>query len=159
MKIAESTSEMAIGHTTVGAVRVLWVPSSLRPYTSVLEAVDSSARPSTSSLPASPESVWGSILQASVKAIAPIGRLTRKIQDQCRFCRIVPPTTGPRIGASMAGIETIPITRPIRLGPATWAMISWPTGMIIPPPTPCSTRKTHQRGGGGGNGTQRPSRS
>ena len=53
-----------------------------------------------------------------------------------------PPTTGPRIGASIAGIETIAITRPIRWGPATWAMISIATGMIMPPPTPCRTRKT-----------------
>ena len=75
-----------------------------------------------------------------MNATKPIGTLTRKIHDQCRPSRIVPPTTGPRIGASIAGIVTTPITRPIRLGPATWAMISWPTGMIIPPPTPCSTR-------------------
>ena len=42
----------------------------------------------------------------------------------------------------MAGIETTPITRPMRLGPATWAMISWATGMIMPPPAPCSTRNS-----------------
>ena len=31
--------------------------------------------------------------------------------------------------------------RPIRSGPAAWARIACPTGMIIPPPKPCSTRK------------------
>ena len=77
-----------------------------------------------------------------MNAITPIGTFTRKIHDQCRFCRISPPTTGPKIGASIAGIATMPITRPIRLGPATWAMISWPTGISIPPPTPCNTRNS-----------------
>ena len=52
--------------------------------------------------------------QPAMNAITPIGTFTRKIHDQCRFSRIRPPTTGPRIGASMAGIETIGITRPIR---------------------------------------------
>ena len=70
-----------------------------------------------------------------------MGTLTKKIQDQWRFCRITPPITGPRIGASIAGIDTTPITRPMRRGPATCAMISCATGMIMPPPTPCSTRK------------------
>ena len=41
----------------------------------------------------------------------------------------------------MAGIETMPITRPMFLGPATWAMIIIARGMIMPPPTPCRIRK------------------
>ena len=57
----------------------------------------------------------------------------------------MPPITGPRIGASIAGIETIAITRPIRCGPATWAMISCASGMIMPPPAPCSTRNRPAR--------------
>jgi hypothetical protein len=32
------------------------------------------------------------------------------------------------------------ITRPIRCGPAAWARMVWPTGRIIPAPSPCSTR-------------------
>ena len=46
------------------------------------------------------------------------------------------------MGASIAGIDTTPITRPMRRGPATCAMISCATGMIIPPPTPWSTRNS-----------------
>ena len=34
------------------------------------------------------------------------------------------------------------ITRPIRWGPAAVAMIDWPMGMIMPPPTPWRMRKT-----------------
>ena len=56
--------------------------------------------------------------------------------------RIRPPIVGPRIGASIAGTATTLITRPIRLGPAASAIISWPIGRIMPPPTPCSTRNT-----------------
>ena len=51
-----------------------------------------------------------------------------------------PPIVGPRIGASIAGTATMLITRPIRFGPAASAIISCPTGRIMPPPTPWSTR-------------------
>ena len=54
---------------------------------------------------------------------------------------ISPPSTGPMIGASRVGTPRMDITRPIRWGPAALAMIVWPTGMIMPPPTPWSTRK------------------
>ena len=84
----------------------------------------------------------GSIRQPSTNATTPIGTLTKKIHDQCRFSRISPPTTGPRIGAIIAGIDTNPITLPIRWGPATWAMIIIATGMIIPPPAPWRMRKS-----------------
>ena len=50
--------------------------------------------------------------------------------------------TGPRIGPSSVGTPITAMIRPIRSGPAAWARIAWPTGMIIPPPKPCSTRKT-----------------
>ncbi len=71
---------------------------------------------------------------------SPIGTFTKKIHDQWKFWRISPPRTGPRIGASIAGITVIPITRPIRFGPATSAMIICAIGMIIPPPSPWRTR-------------------
>ena len=46
----------------------------------------------------------------------------------------------------MAGIETIGITRPIRPGPATWAMISIARGMIMPPPAPWRMRNSTSSG-------------
>ena len=113
-KITDSTTPRTIGTSTSGEPRLAPLPSSLRPYTVAAEPAGSSSRPSTSSLPAGPDSVWGMMRQPAMNAITPIGTFTRKIQDQCRFSRIRPPTTGPRIGASIAGIETIGITRPIR---------------------------------------------
>ena len=53
---------------------------------------------------------------------------------------INPPIVGPRIGASIAGTATTLITRPIRFGPAASAIISCPTGRIMPPPAPWRTR-------------------
>ena len=50
--------------------------------------------------------------------------------------------TGPRIGPSSVGTPITDMIRPIRCGPAAWARIACPTGMIMPPPKPCSTRKT-----------------
>ena len=48
---------------------------------------------------------------------------------------------GPRIGASIVGTPVIAVILPMFLGPAADAIISCPTGMIMPPPTPWSTRK------------------
>ena len=35
----------------------------------------------------------------------------------------------------------IDMTRPMFCGPAARASIIWPIGSVMPPPTPCSTRK------------------
>ena len=70
-----------------------------------------------------------------------MGRLTKKIQRQLRVSTIRPPSTGPSTGASSIGTPTTLITRPIRLGPAACARVIIPTGMTIPPATPCKTRK------------------
>ena len=104
--------------------------------------VTTSSRPSTSSRPASCRSLRGSPRSAATKATTPIGTLTKKIQRQLVLSRIKPPSAGPRIGASIAGTATTLITRPMRRGPAAEAIISWPTGRIRPPPTPCMTRNT-----------------
>jgi hypothetical protein len=53
---------------------------------------------------------------------------------------ITPPSVGPRIGAIIIGTATMLITRPMRFGPAAWAIISCAIGMIIPPPRPWRTR-------------------
>jgi hypothetical protein len=55
---------------------------------------------------------------------------------------IKPPITGPRIGPSNIGTPITDITRPTRFGPATCVSRLIPTGMIMPPPKPCNTRKT-----------------
>ena len=76
-----------------------------------------------------------------MNATRPIGTLTKKIQRQLALSRINPPSAGPKIGASMAGTATTLITRPMRRGPAAWAIIIWPIGNVSPPPMPWSTRK------------------
>ena len=49
--------------------------------------------------------------------------------------------TGPRTGASSIGTPTTLITRPMRSGPAAWASVIIPIGMIMPPAMPWRTRK------------------
>ena len=44
-------------------------------------------------------------------------------------------------GPSSIGTPTTLITRPMRCGPAAWARVIIPIGMIIPPARPCRTRK------------------
>ena len=49
--------------------------------------------------------------------------------------------TGPSTGPSSAGTATTLMTRPMRCGPAARASIVCPTGRMIPPPIPWTTRK------------------
>ncbi len=74
-------------------------------------------------------------------ATIPIGTLIRKIQRQERSSTSQPPRIGPTSGATSIGTPRMPITRPIRCGPAFLVMIVITDGMIMPPPTPCRTRK------------------
>jgi hypothetical protein len=52
-----------------------------------------------------------------------------------------PPMTGPSTGPSSAGTATTLMTRPMRCGPAARASMVCPTGRMIPPPIPWTTRK------------------
>jgi hypothetical protein len=52
-----------------------------------------------------------------------------------------PPTTGPSAGASVVGTVRIAAARTRSAGGKTRNSIASPTGAIIPPPAPCSTRK------------------
>ena len=65
----------------------------------------------------------------------------RKIQCQLAASISQPPRIGPPIGPSSIGTPSIAISRPIRCGPAALVMIIMPSGISIPPPRPCSTRK------------------
>jgi hypothetical protein len=48
---------------------------------------------------------------------------------------------GPRIGPSSIGTPRMAINRPIRCGPAARVIIVMPSGISMPPPRPCRTRK------------------
>ena len=48
---------------------------------------------------------------------------------------------GPKIGPSSIGTPRMAIRRPIRAGPAARVMIVMPSGMSMPPPSPCRKRK------------------
>ena len=74
-------------------------------------------------------------------ATRPIGALIRKIQCQLATWISQPPMIGPRIGPSSIGTPRIAISRPIRWGPAARVMIVMPSGISMPPPRPCRTRK------------------
>jgi hypothetical protein len=65
----------------------------------------------------------------------------RKIQCQLATSISQPPRIGPRIGPRSIGTPRIAISRPMRCGPAARVMIVMPSGISIPPPNPCRTRK------------------
>ena len=71
----------------------------------------------------------------------PIGRLIRKIQCQLAASISQPPRIGPPIGPSSIGMPSTAMTRPTRSGPAARVMIVMPSGISMPPPRPCRTRK------------------
>ena len=78
----------------------------------------------------------------AISAAIPIGRLMKKIQRHEAASTSQPPRIGPRIGPSSIGTPMIAMTRPTRCGPAARVRIVMPSGMIMPPPKPCRTRKT-----------------
>ncbi|MCQ0018189.1 hypothetical protein LUX39_34000 [Actinomadura madurae] len=84
--------------------------------------------------------------RAANSATAQNGTLTKNIQRQFRLSTIAPPSSGPSTGASIAGTETMLITRPIRSGPASRTSMVCPTGSSIPPPRPWSTRNAISEG-------------
>ncbi len=45
------------------------------------------------------------------------------------------------IGPSSIGMPRIAMSRPMRCGPAALVMIVMPSGISMPPPSPCRTRK------------------
>ena len=84
---------------------------------------------------------FASTRHAAISATMPIGTLMMKIQCQLATSISQPPRIGPAIGPSSIGTPSTAITRPIRCGPAARVMIVMPSGMSMPPPRPCSTRK------------------
>ena len=97
----------------------------------------------------------GSTRSAATNATMPIGRLIRKIQCQLAAWISQPPRIGPPIGPSSIGTPSTAITRPTRSGPAARVMIVMPSGISMPPPRPCSTRKRDQRADVPGHAAQR----
>ena len=84
---------------------------------------------------------FGSTRSAATMAMSPIGRLIRKIQCQVVAWMSQPPRIGPPIGPSSIGTPSTDITRPIRSGPAARVIMVRPSGISMPPPSPCKTRK------------------
>lgn len=70
-----------------------------------------------------------------------MGTLTRKIQRQSKLVVMKPPSTGPKAGAIRVGTITTVEALARSAGGNARNNIAMPTGVSMPPPTPCSTRK------------------
>ena len=145
MKAATSAAPASMGSSRVTLTEPC-VETSLRPKTTSATPGESSSSPRQSSRSGPP--AWrpsaraeGSSRAASTSPTMPIGRLTKKIQRHDRCVTSTPPRTGPSTGPSSIGTPTTLMTRPMRCGPAAWARVIIPIGMIIPPASPCRTRK------------------
>ena len=75
-----------------------------------------------------------------MKAITPSGTLMRNSQCQDAYVVIRPPASGAITGASRPGQTTKEVTRSRSSLAAMETTIVLPTGTIIAPPAPCSTR-------------------
>ena len=73
-------------------------------------------------------------------ATIPKGRLTKKTQRHDNSVTSRPPSTGPRAGASAVGTTRMLDALTRSAGGKARNSMAMPTGVIIPPPTPCSTR-------------------
>src|ERR1700742_5053413 len=83
---------------------------------------ESSAMPSQSSRCAGWGVLGSSTISARMKATTPMGTLMKKIQRQEALSTSQPPRIGPMMGAISIGTPRMPMTRPMRLGPAFLVM-------------------------------------
>jgi hypothetical protein len=138
--ITRSAPASIVAQTLVAVI----VPVSGRdetPYRKSARPGDSISMPMKSNDSEGSAASLGSAKKAYTRAIAPIGTLIRKIQCQLAASISQPPRMGPPIGPSSIGMPRTAIRRPIRCGPAARVMIVMPSGMSMPPPRPCRTRK------------------
>ncbi len=105
-------------------------------------AGETSSSPTRSSLGRPVGGSFGSTRHASTRPTTQNGTFTQKSQRQSSQFRMSPPMVGPRIGPSAAGRLMTAMSRP-RLTPrgTCWIASVAISGIIRPPPTPCSTRK------------------
>ena len=83
----------------------------------------------------------GTAIRVNTMATTPIGTLMPKIQRQLARCTSRPPSTGPIAGASAIGTLMIRLSRTRSFGGKVRYSMAIPTGVISPPPMPCTIRK------------------
>ena len=71
----------------------------------------------------------------------PMGRLTKNTHRHDRSVTSRPPSTGPSAGATAVGTVRMLEARTRSSGGNVRNSMAMPTGIIMPPPTPCRTRK------------------
>ncbi|MNS75904.1 hypothetical protein D3C72_1094350 [compost metagenome] len=76
----------------------------------------------------------------AIAPTTPTGRLIRKIQCQEAYSTRIPPRAGPSNGPTWPGSVTKVIAAIYCSRGTIFITVSLPTGTIIAPPTPCSTR-------------------
>ncbi len=84
--------------------------------------------------------------QASTSPTTQNGTLTQNSQRQSSWLKMMPPITGPRIGPRAAGRLTTAISLPSERPPAAWTARVAISGIISPPPMPCTTRNAIRLG-------------
>ena len=85
--------------------------------------------------------IVGTAISVNTMASTPIGMLIPKIHRQLAFCTSRPPSTGPMAGASAIGMLMIRLSRTRSFGGKLRYSMAIPTGVISPPPMPCTIRK------------------
>ena len=88
----------------------------------------------------------GSLRYASQAPMSPNGRLNKNSQRHDSRWITSPPSTGPSTGATSTGTDMMLTARPMRLGPASWAMSAYVSGASSPATAPCSTRNAIKLG-------------
>ena len=87
--------------------------------------------------PSCVHSVEGKNLSPRIIANIPNGILIRKIHRHVATVKSHPASTGPRDGATIVGIATIPVTTPTLSAGLILKDKEKAIGIIIPPPRPC----------------------
>ena len=101
---------------------------------------EASSRPGTSSAARVFFAIFGTRSRVNTTAKMPMGTLIPKIHRQLASWTSTPPSTGPRAGARAIGIVMIRLSRTRSAGGKLRYSMAMPTGVMSPPPTPCTMR-------------------
>ena len=138
--IPSTTAPARVG-TSVSPDAHPWTATRDSPYTTRQRPAAVSRNPPQSNFPADGSVALRRHFQAKIQMAMPTGTLIQKIHRQLASVVRIPPNTGPSAGPSTPGTVSTEAARARSFGGYARKSMAEPTGVIMPPPTPWSTRK------------------
>ena len=139
--VTSSTAASASAPITCALVHGYDLPPQTSPIRSAAVPAASTPAPSQSIACTVSGARRGIVITITKSAIAPIGRLTRKIHRHVVLSTMKPPTAGPMIDEAAKTAPISPCQRPRSRGGTMFPITASESGKRPPAPMPCTARK------------------